>query len=472
MPPHDAACGDALSRKEPENTEPTDEAVSDVEVDTSILCGVTDLAPPSEQVIGGLAVPIDVQLLEADVMLRIADQKALAKSRMSFLLGPTGGFPVFDLRQTPMSVELDDEPLDVGLIERVEFASTDTGGVLVLHRELQPCSRHELVIEYELKPTSDRSMLPHWAVGVFWNAALGDGTPGMLLERWLPVGLIHDSFQLGIEVRVEGGDEHTFLANAPVEILDFNHWRATWPAVDSSMALWYLSRTEHILHWEDELGMVDLYYAAQEFGPEQDEWLSIAQEAISEFSERFGARADQDRPYLLIIDGFQQLALGTEYANGAIVGLPTREILRHEILHAWLGRSLLPARHVDAWWDEGAVTFFSADDPSTIPFALEPLDPNDPEAEAIAPSDPWTRAFPYSAYTVGARVFATVVEVLGRERVEGVLRGLIEECPHGHITHHDLVESLARIGERDRLEAVFASWVLPKGDAIVHGTCR
>lgn len=466
-----AACNACVVGREPGGDAQTEVVDTTPEVEAVCSCGTTDLAPPAMAVAGGLAVPIDVELVGAKVTLRIAERRASVEARLVFSLGPLNGFPVFDLRQTPGSLLLDGEPVEVGLLQRFEFAMTDTGGVLVLRRELDSCSRHELVVQYDLSSDGGRDTLPYWAQGVVWSSAFSDRIPGMLIERWFPTGLIHDNFELELEVQVVGGDEHTLLANASIEEMGANHWKAHWHEADSSTPLWYLSRSQHIEHWPDDSGAVDLHYAAGMFGTGQADWLSIAHEAIGEYTERFGLRAAMDRPYLLIIDPFRQPSDGVEYANGAIVGLPTRDVLRHEILHAWLGRSLLPARHIDAWWDEGAATFFSADEATALPVAQALLDPSDPNAEPIASSDPWVRGYSLDAYTTGSRIFATLVDLLGRDRVEQALRKMVEGCPHGHITNGDLVESLAAIGEREAVEALFASWVTPRSGWAVRGTC-
>ena len=467
-----SSCRTSIVEGEPDVDAQAEPSDSKHDVDATVPCHTTVLAPPDMPFAGGLAVPIDVERLTAAVTLRVAERRSIVESRLTFSLGLTRGFPVFDLRQTPISLHLNGEPLETSLLERVEFAGTDTGGVLVLRRELDSCSRHELVVRYEMGLARDGSTLPHWAQGVFWTSAFSDLIPGMLIERWFPANLMHDSFEFEMEVEVEGGDEHTFLANGPIETIGSNHWRVNWREADSSTPLWYLSRSQHILRWPDASGAVDLFYAAGLFGDQQDEWLSIAHEAFRDFTARFGVRADMGVPYLLIVDPFGQPGGGMEYSNGAVVGRPTRDNLRHEILHAWLGRSLLPARQIDAWWDEGAATFFSADESTLLPVPLEPLDPFAPEAEPIASSDPWTRSTPLAAYTTGPRVFATIVGLLGRERVERALRAMVEACPHEHITHNDLREVFASIGERDAIEALFERWVIPQGDSRVHGTCR
>lgn len=466
------ACETNVGGSEPDVDAQADSSDAASLLDTVAACGTTALAPPSVRHGGGFAVPIDVERLAAAVTFRVAERRSFVQSRLTFSLGQASGFPVFDLRQTPVALQLDGETLETNLLERVDFASTDTGGVLVLNRALDSCSRHELLVEYDLDSGSDGNALPHWAQGVFWTSAFSDLIPGMYIERWFPAGLIHDNFEFEMEVMVEGGDDHTFLANAPIETLRFNHWRARWGAADSSTPLWYLSRSQHIQRWPDASGAVDLYYAAGLFGSEQEDWLAIAHEAFGDFTVRFGVHAGTEVPYLLIVDPFGQPSDGMEYANGAVVGRPTRDILRHEILHAWLGRSLLPARHIDSWWDEGAATFFSADESANLAVTQEPLDPFDPDAVPIASSDAWVRNSPFTAYTTGSRVFATVVGLLGRDQVERALREMVESCPNGHITHHDLREAFASIGERDTIEALFANWVIPQGDTSVHGTCR
>lgn len=438
------------------------------------LCGGSRLAPPDMPFGGAVATAIDIERLDANVTFYVMEEQAVAASKLTFSMGESSGFPMFDLRQRPTAIRLDNEPVGVGALERVDFASTDTGGVLVLRVALHACTRHTLDLTYELRSDEvGQGPLPAWDDGAFWNSAFSDSAPGMLLERWFPAGLIHDNFQFDMEAHVVGEGDYTLVANASShETLGANHWRVSWLIANSSTPLWYLSPSHHVRHRQDDAGSVNIYYAQDLSHAEPDYWLAITQEAIQDYTTRFGVRADAERPYLLIVDPSGQVTSGTEYTNGAIVSNATRDVLRHEILHAWFGRSLMPARYTDAWWDEGAAVFFSADD-STVPVVpLDPLDPFDPDAVPIASSDPWARSYPLSAYTVGARVFATLAHLLGREEVESALRGLVSRCPYAHITNNDLLALFASIGEPELVEALFASWVIVGGEPVVTGDCR
>jgi hypothetical protein len=57
------------------------------------------LAPPVKMVDGLVAVPIDIQQLDARVLFDIATRKAKVETILHFLMGNTDGNPIFDLRQ-------------------------------------------------------------------------------------------------------------------------------------------------------------------------------------------------------------------------------------------------------------------------------------------------------------------------------------------------------------------------------------
>ena len=65
------------------------------------------LAPPSKSVDGLLSVPIDIESIHAVFTFDGAAQTATADATVVYTVGPTGGNPIFDLRQTPMQAWLD-----------------------------------------------------------------------------------------------------------------------------------------------------------------------------------------------------------------------------------------------------------------------------------------------------------------------------------------------------------------------------
>jgi hypothetical protein len=56
-----------------------------------------DLAPPSKMVDGLLAVPIDIETIDAHFTFDGRSQTASADVTVTYMVGPTTGNPIFDL---------------------------------------------------------------------------------------------------------------------------------------------------------------------------------------------------------------------------------------------------------------------------------------------------------------------------------------------------------------------------------------
>ena len=70
-----------------------------------------DLAPPGKTVDGLAAVPIDIQHINASLIFDGATSSGTGDATIDFIVGPGGGRPIFDLRQTITAAWLDGAPL-------------------------------------------------------------------------------------------------------------------------------------------------------------------------------------------------------------------------------------------------------------------------------------------------------------------------------------------------------------------------
>src|SRR5262245_61463253 len=109
-----------------------------------------DLAPPAKTVDGLYAIPIDIQRITARLTFDGQNSSAVGDATVEFVVGPGGGCPIFDLRQTITAAWLDGAAVPV-----VEMAAHDFGGGLgaelrVLVRVLTGGSTHRLRLIYSL----------------------------------------------------------------------------------------------------------------------------------------------------------------------------------------------------------------------------------------------------------------------------------------------------------------------------------
>jgi hypothetical protein len=201
-PDADASDADAPDADAPD-ADASDQDAADPDPSDAPTCGDTRLAPPSVALSAtDLAVPIDVLALDAKVHLDLGTGTASVVATLTFRTSEEGGFPVFDLRQSVTSLTLDGEALPVDALERHDFALAPSGGVLVLRSALAPCSLHHLVLAYTLGPA--RPYLRWEPDAVTWSIGLNDAAPGMLLERWFPAPLLHDTVAFHLSVDLAG----------------------------------------------------------------------------------------------------------------------------------------------------------------------------------------------------------------------------------------------------------------------------
>ena len=84
-----------------------------------------DLAPPGKTVDGLAAVPMDIQQITAALTFDGATSSGTGDATIDFVVGPGGGCPIFDLRQTVTAAWLDGVPLALAQVALHDFG----GGV-------------------------------------------------------------------------------------------------------------------------------------------------------------------------------------------------------------------------------------------------------------------------------------------------------------------------------------------------------
>ena len=83
----------------------------------------TNFAPLPVTVGGITIVPVDIQTVDACLVFDGASSTAVGDATIAFIVGPTAGHPMFDLRQTITGVWLDGGPLPVS-----QVLTRDLGG--------------------------------------------------------------------------------------------------------------------------------------------------------------------------------------------------------------------------------------------------------------------------------------------------------------------------------------------------------
>src|SRR5262245_45758483 len=191
-----------------------------------------DLAPPPVTFNRKTAVPIDISTIDASLTFDGATQTATGDATLSFVVGPTTGRPIFDLRQTITAVWLDGVSLALGQVLTRDLGGGAGAELKVLDVSCLAGSTHTLRLTYNVglpasPPGGSYAPGLAWSAGprLVFNFGFTDLAAARYLEAWIPSNLIWDQFALTLEVTVTGtAIPHRVITNGAVSVLGSNHW--------------------------------------------------------------------------------------------------------------------------------------------------------------------------------------------------------------------------------------------------------
>lgn len=405
-------------------------------------CSAAELvhAPPVTPKNGLTAVPIDIQDLDATVTIDAVTETAAATAAMTFRLGPDGGHPVFDLRQTILTADLDGEPVDPALLAEHTFFGGPDAQMRILAVELEPCSEHVLTLTYALtKPTTLDGKGMQWEEGrVKWDFYFSDLDAGRYLESWFPANLIHDRFAVALDLELTGSPvAHVLATNGVEDPVGPGHWRISWPATSTALSqMLVLIAGDRI---KTESSVVDLIDGTQldlevwvEDGIPFDpaEFVPNIVGYFDEYIATVGPYAHGDR---FVAYYWSEYSNHKEY-DGAMTTYPGAT--DHEVFHSWWGRSLKPATQNHGWIDEAWTTHLIDAGANETP-----LDFTAPPVFLWQPN-PWIRATPLDSFHTGERVFAGIAAMVGAAALQDAMRGFYVEHTGELITTAELERHL------------------------------
>jgi hypothetical protein len=409
-----------------------------------VYCGGGDLelAPPAADVDGLHAVPIDIQRVDARVVLDATARAADAEVSMRFRMGAVGGYPIFDLRQRIAQATINGAEVSPAKMAHHDFGGGEDAELRVLEVELPACSENTLSLRYALEqPSAPESQPIEWdpsSTRVFWNFRLWDLLPGRFLESWFPANLSYDRFAFTLDLQLRRSDlGHTLVTNGAAQELSRGHWRVDYPpaytALSPMLALVPDDRVEAYstaLHRANGSPIpLDLF---REHGVDAD--LSAVADDIEGYVEEF-TRSTDEYPYdSLTVYLWNDLRHSEEYDGSTTSNLGS---LEHEIFHTWYGRGIKPASQNDGWIDEAWDTYNT----SASAFAVAPLDPRAPPV-TLSSSNPWVRITPLDSYTSGAELFAGLAASMGLQPLRDAMQEFYQEHTHELVTTEQLERHL------------------------------
>ena len=431
-----------------------------------------DYAPAPMEVDGILAVPIDVQHLNASVVFDVDAKTVRVEAEMVFEMTGKGGNPIFDLRQEIRSAELNGESIEPGKMAPHSFG--DSAGTLrVIEKELEAGKLHALHLSYEWgTPKANQARPIEWGqTGVKWDTYLSDLNPGRYLEMWFPANLIYDrfGFELVLEIANAKADHH-LLTNGELEELGRHKWRLRFPAHFSSFSpLIHIVPAEQAERSESRVKLKDGTILIVDILKELDAAGNIAaiQKQVArdfeEFSEAFGAWTHGERFSIYVWKS--RRAMEYDGATSTNIGA-----LRHEFFHSWFGRGLKPASQNDGWVDE-AWDVYAAD----MPKGATPNTPENAPPVVLCSEDPWNRSTPGASYRAGSLFFARLAKLMGDDVLRGHMADFYKKRAGDVFTTAQLEQHLYCASKMPEVRQLFHRYVYGKeGEApeVPEGYCK
>lgn len=414
-----------------------------------------DLAPPPRLVDGLWAVPVDIQSLSANLTFDGATSSGVGDATVVFKVGPHGGNPIFDLRQTLTGVWLDGAAIPVSQAAHHDFGGGAHAELRVLERVLEAGSTHTLRVTYTLGPPQASSAGSYQPAMTFsagprlvFNFGFTDLGAGRYLEAWVPANLIFDQFDLQLELRLlHSSISHSVITNGAVTVLGPNHWRVNFPGRFTALSPLLEIRPTDSLASASSATVLPVSGASVTI----EAWKPAASSVNldTQITQIAGFLADNENSTGPYVHGDRFVAFlhvgGMEYEGGTTTSTGA---LRHETFHSWWARGVKPASQPDGWWDEAWTVYNDNGASETLPFNF-----SDPPV-TLCPRNPWVRVTTGGAYTDGYRFWKGVAAWIGA----GALRSLMSEFYRRRwrrpVTTTDIEEFLlCRTGEARLVDA-------------------
>lgn len=385
-------------------------------------------APPPTAVDGLLAVPIHIQNLTARVTLDGAALTATADVTMTYVVGPTDGSPLFDLRQSISECWLDGVWIDPALVSSHDVGAGSFSAIRVIEPVQAAGGVHTLRTLYQIgTPQSQLSgsypPVLQWSAGprLRWSFGMSDLNAGRYLEAWFPSNLQFDRFPFTLEVQIVGTlAVHAVITNATVTTHGVNHWSLQFPS-------WFASPS-HLLEIRANdtvqvaFDTVTLPVSGTTVALEAWKLVGGADDLPTRLNQIESLLTDNENGYGPFLGSrfvcfFHGASGGMEYNQATTTSTPA---LSHETFHSWFARGMIPASQSDGWWDEGFTTFHDdgADD-------LEPFDFLETPVE-LCSRQAFQRRTPSISYDDGSRFFRGIAATVGAGPLRAAMRAIYE----------------------------------------------
>ncbi|MGG9962001.1 hypothetical protein [Ferruginibacter sp. SUN106] len=383
------------------------------------------LAPPPKTVNGLVAVPMDIQHLQATVIFDGAASTATATAAITFITGVQDGCPVFDLRQTISTALLDGVAIAIADLAVHDFGGGPDAQMRIINRVLPAGTTHTLQVNYAIG-------LPQAAAGggyppaIAWlpgprlkfNFGFTDLAPARYLESWFPANLIYDQFDIELDLQVSNtAIQHAVITNATVTSLGTNHWKLNFPARCTALSTLLEIRAADTLQHQSgtvllpvsgQTVTVDAWKLVTDTATDLTVQINLIKNFLVNNENNIGAYLHGTRFTVFFNMG------GMEYEGAATA---TTGTVKHETFHSWWARGIKPASQPDGWWDEAWTTYFNDMGGTTstpFDFTASPVQ--------LCTQNQWSRITAGGAYTDGNRFWEGMSSLIGNTNLKAYMK--------------------------------------------------
>ncbi|MCL6505822.1 MAG: HAD hydrolase-like protein [Bryobacteraceae bacterium] len=426
-----------------------------------------DLAPPPRLVDGLWAVPIDIQSIAATLIFDGATSSGTGDATMAFQVGPHGGNPIFDLRQSITGVWLDGASVPVSQAAHHDFGGGSNAELRVLEQLLEAGSTHSLRVTYTLGPPQASSAGSYQPAMTFssgprlaFNFGFTDLGAGRYLEAWIPANLIFDQFDLQLDLQlINSSIPHSVITNGAVTVLGPNHWKVHFPGRFTALSPMLEIRPMDSL--ASASGAITLPVSGASVTIEAWKPAASAVNLNTQITQIGGFLSDNENSTGPYIHGNRFVAFfnvgGMEYEGGTTT---TTGALRHETFHSWWARGVKPAGQPDGWWDEAWTVYNDNGASETLPFNFSDA------PVTLCPRNPWVRVTAGGAYTDGYRFWKGVAAWIGAGTLRSLMSEFYKQRWRRPVTTTDIEEFLVCRTGNPQLVDAFHRFVYGFGDPV------
>ncbi len=402
------------------------------------------LAPAAKTVDGLVAVPMDIQHLQASIIFDGSTNQTTVNAIINFVTGNTNGCPVFDLRQTITTAMLDGAAIPVASLAHHNFGGGANADMQILNQVLPANSAHTLQLNYLLalpQSPAGGSYQPNltWSAGprLLLNFGFTDLAPARYLESWLPANLIYDQFSIQLDLQIiNTAIPHSLITNAISTNISLNKWQLNFPANSTALStLLEIRATNTVVYQTDTVVLpvsgssITIHAWKLTTGP------AVLTTEIARIKSFLVANENEYGAYLHgnNFTVFFNIG-GMEYDGACTTGTGS---LKHEVFHSWWARGIKPASQPDAWWDEAWTTYFN-DSGGTL---STPFDFTAAPVELCTQNE-WSRITAGGSYTQGNSFWQGISAITGNSNLKNYLKDFFARNKKALVKTNQLAEYL------------------------------